>query len=86
MNKVLRRNRKFNRILNDPQNQYWTQLEPGMPLSKWGSAQGDDDGTDTDEQSLTTGECCMEEACLQASDEWLEVTVSISRKQKDGAC
>ncbi|KAH0284999.1 Trimethyllysine dioxygenase [Aureobasidium namibiae CBS 147.97] len=24
--------RKFNRILNDPQNQYWTQLEPGMPL------------------------------------------------------
>ncbi|KAG9588191.1 Trimethyllysine dioxygenase, partial [Aureobasidium melanogenum] len=24
--------RKFNGILNDPQNQYWTQLEPGMPL------------------------------------------------------
>ncbi|KAG9672574.1 Trimethyllysine dioxygenase, partial [Aureobasidium melanogenum] len=24
--------RKFNSILNDPQNQYWTQLEPGMPL------------------------------------------------------
>ncbi|KAH0371821.1 Trimethyllysine dioxygenase, partial [Aureobasidium melanogenum] len=24
--------RKFNAILNDPQNQYWTQLEPGMPL------------------------------------------------------
>jgi trimethyllysine dioxygenase len=33
---VLRTNRKFNRILNDPQNQYWTQLEPGMPLSKCG--------------------------------------------------
>ncbi|THW28887.1 Trimethyllysine dioxygenase [Aureobasidium pullulans] len=24
--------RKFNGILNDAQNQYWTQLEPGMPL------------------------------------------------------
>ncbi|KAG9777844.1 Trimethyllysine dioxygenase, partial [Aureobasidium melanogenum] len=24
--------RKFNGILNDPQNQYWTQLEPGVPL------------------------------------------------------
>jgi hypothetical protein len=38
---VLRTNRKFNRILNDPQNQYWTQLEPGMPLSKWSRVDGD---------------------------------------------
>jgi hypothetical protein len=34
MEDVLNTNRKFNGILNDPQNQYWTQLEPGMPLSK----------------------------------------------------
>jgi trimethyllysine dioxygenase len=33
---ILKMDRKFNRILNDPQNQYWTQLEPGMPLSKCG--------------------------------------------------
>ncbi|KAI4735775.1 Trimethyllysine dioxygenase [Aureobasidium sp. EXF-12298] len=32
MEDVLNTNRKFNGILNDPQNQYWTQLEPGMPL------------------------------------------------------
>jgi hypothetical protein len=43
MKTVLRRDRKFNRILNDPQNQYWTQLEPGMPLSKCGSVDWVDD-------------------------------------------
>ena len=41
--------------------------------------------TDEAEQSLTTGGCCTEEACSQASDEWPEVTVSRkSRQQIDG--